>query len=111
MKTKTKALGFNRKELEGLALKIDKNLELEEDASDEDVDAAIETAVEAALPFLEVSHHFNVCVGKLTKTMKKKMKNQTATVRAMAMKRITIVSAERVRKVVIPTAILKIVNS
>ena len=55
LKTKTKALGFNRKELEGLALKIDKNLELEEDASDEDVDAAIETAVEAALPFLEVS--------------------------------------------------------
>jgi len=55
LKTKTKALGFNRKELEGLALKIDKNLELEEDASDEDVDAAIEAAVEAALPFLEVS--------------------------------------------------------
>lgn len=55
LKTKTKALGFNRKELEGLALKIDKNLQLEEDASDEDVDAAIEEAIDAALPFLEVS--------------------------------------------------------
>lgn len=55
LRTKTKALGLNRKELESLALKIDKNLQLEEDASDEDVDAAIETAVEAALPFLEVS--------------------------------------------------------
>jgi hypothetical protein len=55
LRTKTKAIGLNRKELEGLALKIDKNLQLEEDASDEEVDAAIEEAVDAALPFLEVS--------------------------------------------------------
>ncbi len=55
LRTKTKALGLNRKELESLALKIDKNLQLEEDASDEDVDAAIEEAIDAALPFLEVS--------------------------------------------------------
>lgn len=39
LRTKTKAIGLNRKELEGLALKIDKNLQLEEEASDEDVDA------------------------------------------------------------------------
>lgn len=55
LRTKTKAIGLNRKELEGLAIKIDKNLELEDDASDEDVDAAIEEAIDAALPFLEVS--------------------------------------------------------
>lgn len=55
LRTKTKAIGLNRKELEGLALNIDKNLQLEEDASDEDVDAAIEEAIDAALPFLEVS--------------------------------------------------------
>lgn len=55
LRTKTKALGLNRKELESLALKIDKNLQLEEDASDEDVDAAIDEAIDAALPFLEVS--------------------------------------------------------
>lgn len=55
LRTKTKAIGLNRKELEGLALKIDKNLQLEEDASDEDVDAAIEEAIGAAIPFLEVS--------------------------------------------------------
>lgn len=55
MRTKTKAIGLNRKELESLAIKIDKNLQLEEDASDEEVDSAIEEAVEAALPFLEVS--------------------------------------------------------
>lgn len=55
LRTKTKAIGLNRKELESLALKIDKNLELEENASDEEVDAAIEEAIDAALPFLEVS--------------------------------------------------------
>lgn len=55
LRTKTKALGLNRKELESLALKIDKNLQLEEEASDDDVDAAIEEAIDAALPFLEVS--------------------------------------------------------
>ena len=37
LRTKTKALGLNRKELESLALKIDKNLQLEEEASDEGV--------------------------------------------------------------------------
>lgn len=55
LRTKTKAIGLNRKELESLALKIDKNLELEENASDEEIDAAAEEAIEAALPFLEVS--------------------------------------------------------
>ena len=55
LRTKTKAIGLNRKELESLAIKIDKNLELEEDASDEDVDAAAEAAIDAALPFLEMS--------------------------------------------------------
>ena len=55
LRTKTKALGLNRKELESLALMIDKNLQLKEDASDEDVDAAIDEAIDAALPFLEVS--------------------------------------------------------
>lgn len=55
LRTNTKALGLNRKELESLALKIDKNLQLEEDASDEDVNAAIDEAIGAVLPFLEVS--------------------------------------------------------
>ena len=55
MRTKTKAIGLNRKELESLAQKIDKNLELEESASDEEIDAAAEDAIEAALLFLEVS--------------------------------------------------------
>lgn len=55
LRTKTKVLGLNRKELESLALKIDKNLQLEEDASDEDVNAAIDEAIGAVLPFLEVS--------------------------------------------------------
>lgn len=55
LRTKTKAIGLNRKELESLALKIDKNLELEEDASDEEIDEAAGAAIDSALPFLEVS--------------------------------------------------------
>ena len=55
LRTKTKAIGLNRKELESLALKIDKNLELEEDASDEEVDEAAGAAIDSGLPFLEVS--------------------------------------------------------
>lgn len=55
LRTKTKAIGLNRKELESLALKIDKNLELDENASDEEIDEAAGTAIDSALPFLEVS--------------------------------------------------------
>lgn len=55
LKTKAKAFGFNKKELESVAESISSNLDLEDDASDEDVNAAIETAVDAVLPFLKVS--------------------------------------------------------
>ena len=55
LKTKAKAFGFNKKELESIADAVSDNLELAEDASDEDVNAAIETAVDAVLPFLQVS--------------------------------------------------------
>lgn len=55
LRTKTKAIGLNRKELESLALKIDKNLELDENASDEEIDEAAGAAIDSALPFLEVS--------------------------------------------------------
>lgn len=55
LKTKAKAFGFNKKELESIADAVSDNLELAEDASDEDVNAAIETAVDAVLPFLKVS--------------------------------------------------------
>lgn len=55
LKTKAKAFGFTKKELESVAESISDNLEVEEDASDEDVNAAIEKAVDAVLPFLKVS--------------------------------------------------------
>lgn len=55
LKTKAKAFGFNKKELESIADGMSDNLELDENASDEDVNAAIETAVDAVLPFLRVS--------------------------------------------------------
>lgn len=55
LRTKAKALGLNYKELKGVAAKIADNLELEDDASEEDVNSAIEDAVDDAMTFLSVS--------------------------------------------------------
>lgn len=55
---KVKAFGFNNKELKGLAAKIAGNLKSEEDASDEDVNAEIETAIVAVLPLLEFGQSY-----------------------------------------------------
>lgn len=55
LKTKAKAFGFTKKELESVAESISDNLDLADDASDEDVNAAIESSVDAVLPFLKVS--------------------------------------------------------
>lgn len=52
LKPKAKALGFNTKELKGIAAKIADNLTLEEDASEEDVNTAIDDVIDAALPYL-----------------------------------------------------------
>jgi len=50
-----KALGFDKDEIKRLASSIDKKLNLEDDASDEDVENAIEEAVENALPYLKMA--------------------------------------------------------
>lgn len=55
LKTKAKQLGFSYQELKSVAVKIADNLELEDDASDEDVNSAIENAVDDAMEFLSVS--------------------------------------------------------
>lgn len=55
LKTKAKQLGFSYQELKSVAAKIAGNLELEDDASDEDVNSAIEDAVDDAMDFLSVS--------------------------------------------------------
>ena len=47
LKLKAKALGFNSKELKGIAAKIADNLESQEDASEEDVNAEIDEKIEA----------------------------------------------------------------
>lgn len=52
LKLKAKALGFNIKELKGVAAKIADNLTSEEDASDEDVNAEIDEKIDAVLPYL-----------------------------------------------------------
>lgn len=55
LKPKSKALGFSREELEGIAADVANNLELDEEASDEDVDAEIEKQVNAVLPYLKIA--------------------------------------------------------
>lgn len=52
-----KALGFSRKELKGVAAKIADKLdsEIKEDATDEEIREAVDDAIDAALPFLQVS--------------------------------------------------------
>lgn len=58
LKPKVKAFGFNHKELKGVAARIADNLTLEDDASDEDVNAAIDEAIEAVIPLLEVGRSY-----------------------------------------------------
>ena len=55
LKTKAKQFGFSYQELKSVAAKIAGNLELEENASDEDVNSAIENAVDDAMEYLSVS--------------------------------------------------------
>lgn len=50
-----KALGFSRDEVKGIAAKIADDLELEDEASEEDVATAIDDAIESTMPFLKFS--------------------------------------------------------
>lgn len=54
LKPKVKALGFNKKELQGIASTIADNLSSEEDASEDDLKAEIATQINAVIPFLQV---------------------------------------------------------
>lgn len=50
-----KALGFSRKELKGIAAKVADKLDLDDEASDEDVEKAINDEVDAVIPFLQTA--------------------------------------------------------
>lgn len=54
LKPKVKSFGFNEKELMGVAAKIADNLQIEETATDDEVNAAIEVAVDAVVPYLSI---------------------------------------------------------
>ena len=54
LRPRVEALGFNLKELRGIAAQIADNLSSAEDASSEDLNAEIETSVEAVIPFLRL---------------------------------------------------------
>ena len=55
LKTKASALGFNKEELEGAAAAIAGNLGVDDDATDEALNAAAEKAVAVYFPILELS--------------------------------------------------------
>ena len=55
LKTKASSLGFNKEELEGAAAAIAGNLGVDDDATDEALNAAAEKAVAAYFPILELS--------------------------------------------------------
>ncbi len=55
LKLKSKALGFSKDELEGIAADVANNFELDEEASDEDINAEIEKQVDAVIPFLKIA--------------------------------------------------------
>lgn len=58
LKPKVKQLGFNRKELQGIAAAIADKLESAEDASEEDLDTEISDLIEAQLPLLAVTQSY-----------------------------------------------------
>ena len=55
LKPKCKALGFNLEELEGIAADIADNLELDEEASEEEINEKISSEVEAVIPYLKIA--------------------------------------------------------
>ena len=55
LKTKASSLGFNKEELEGAATTIAGNLGVDDDATDEAMNAAVDKAVAAYMPILELS--------------------------------------------------------
>lgn len=55
LKLKSKALGFSKDELEGIAADVANNFELDEEASDEEANAEIEKQVDAVIPFLKIA--------------------------------------------------------
>lgn len=55
LKPKVKRYGFKREDVESFAATIAKKLDIEEDASDEDVANAIENAIDDAIPYIEAA--------------------------------------------------------
>lgn len=55
LKPKCKALGFNLEELEGIAADIADNLELDDEASEDEINEKISSEVDAVIPYLKIA--------------------------------------------------------
>jgi len=67
LKTEAKSFGYNKKELESAAATIADNLDLDENASEEDEDAAVDKSVKAYLPLLKLGQS---AYGRMVKAYK-----------------------------------------
>lgn len=55
LKPKARAFGFNKEELMGVAVNIANNLQFEEDALEDEINAEIDKQVDAVIPFLKLA--------------------------------------------------------
>lgn len=55
LKPKARAFGFNKDELMGVAVNIANNLQFEEDALEDEINAEIDKQVDAVIPFLQLA--------------------------------------------------------
>ena len=67
LKIEAKSFGYNKKELESAAATIADNLDLDENASEEDEDAAVDKSVKAYLPLLKLGQS---AYGRMVKAYK-----------------------------------------
>lgn len=79
LKPKCKALGFNLEELEGIAADIADNLELDEEASEEEINEKISSEVEAVIPYLKIAQKASNRVIQNSKNNKNPESNDNGT--------------------------------
>lgn len=55
LKPKVKELGFSKKEVESIAARIADNLNIEEEATEDEINESISSAIDSVIPYLQVS--------------------------------------------------------
>lgn len=78
LKPKVSAFGFDKAEVMGIAAEIANNLDLKEDATDEEIDEAIAKQVDSVVPYLKYGQsQANRVINEFKKTSEKKTEEGT----------------------------------